>query len=217
MTTKKIPTHTQQNTKPTKAHSEKEAMDLLKVLPVEGDQDQTTVKAKPGKRISQLPTANTPAILPATGQPTLLTVELTEKICAEIMRSAAFPDIVAQALGVVPSTFATWMREDLEFHKAIRRACAAIEVELSAKVMSGNRWNNAAWLLERTRAERYAPKAYMAIDARTAADMGDEELQRIVFGVIQRRGLIGGANSETGQDEPVEMVNGPDGEYQAKD
>ncbi|KKK54745.1 hypothetical protein LCGC14_3081610 [marine sediment metagenome] len=208
MTAKKIPTHTQQNTKPTKTRTEKEALDLLKVLPVEGDQDQTTVKAKkPRKKLKPLD----------LGRPPTLTPKLVDQICDKIQSSGAYPVIVAQSLGVPLDTFEKRMREDLDFQRRIEGARAEAEVGMTTRIHGAPTWHGAAWMLERTRPERYAPKSYMAIDARAAAGMGDEELQRIVLGIVQSRGLAEEANSETGQDEPVEMVNGPDGEYQAKD
>ncbi len=200
MTAKKIPTHTQQNTKPTKAHSEKEALDLLKVETV------PTVKAKAKKR--------RPLDL---GRPSEITPAITDEICKTISESGAHPEIVAQSLGVPLSTFEGRMRDDEGFKRRITGARTACEVGLATQIKGAGTWHGAAWILERTSPERYAPKAYIAIDARMVGGMGDLELEKIIHGIVQRRGLDKPIDSETGQDEPVEMVNGPDGEYQALD
>ncbi|HEC60801.1 MAG TPA: hypothetical protein ENI27_00940 [bacterium] len=185
------------------AKTEKDALDLLKVP----EQEPTpTVKTKARKPLKPLP----------LGRPPEITPEVITQICEKIKASGAYPQIVAQSMGMPQTTYEKRMRDDFEFRRAIESAGAACEVRLAERVSEGG-WNAAAWILERTKAQRYAPKAYIAIDARTIEGMSDRDLEQGVRGIVMRRGLGNAVNSEMDGDTPIEVVSAPDGGSESLD
>lgn len=73
------------------------------------------------------------------------------------------------------------MQNNPGYATAIRKARAYAEIALGARVAIGAKGHRgAAWLLERTRAERFASRAYIALDRKRIGEMTDGELAELL-------------------------------------
>jgi len=97
-----------------------------------------------------------------------LTEELIDRI-TEILEEGNYDKVAAQAVGISTGSFYRWMREGKKlppesdslyrkFYDAIERAKAKGEVRLLRviKTASSRSWQAAAWILERSRPQRWA-------------------------------------------------------------
>lgn len=100
------------------------------------------------------------------GRKSKLTPKLVETIL-DLLRDGNYDMVAAQAVGISRATFYRWIRlgkdekdgEYFDFYLAVEQAKAEGEVALlkTIKDASNNRqWQAAAWILERSRPERYS-------------------------------------------------------------
>ncbi|MHA2063216.1 MAG: helix-turn-helix domain-containing protein [Candidatus Thorarchaeota archaeon] len=99
------------------------------------------------------------------GRKSKLTPELLETI-VELLEAGNYDIVAAQAVGITRATFYRWIRkgkedkegEHFEFYQAVERAKAKGETELLATIRraSNRTWTAAAWILERSRPERWS-------------------------------------------------------------
>jgi transposase len=108
------------------------------------------------------------------GRPTKLTPELTAEI-VRLLRLGNYVETAAQACGVSKDTLYLWLRKGAransgphkDFSDAVKDAMFKAEITLTgliARAAQGTKekpgaWQAAAWLLERTRPERYRLRA----------------------------------------------------------
>jgi len=119
------------------------------------------------------------------GQPTKLTKELTDKIVGYI-RQGNYIEVACQACGIDPRSYYTYLQNAegarervergeglsesesllIEFSQAIKKAHSEAEIELTSELRSKPRdWQNLAWILERTRNERYGQRQGLDLKA----------------------------------------------------
>ncbi|MHA2264310.1 MAG: helix-turn-helix domain-containing protein [Candidatus Thorarchaeota archaeon] len=94
-----------------------------------------------------------------------LTPELQAKV-VEYIQEGNYDKVAAQAVGITRATFYRWIRlgrkeqsgPHYEFYLAVEKAKALGEVALlqTIKRASARTWQAAAWILERSRPERYS-------------------------------------------------------------
>lgn len=99
------------------------------------------------------------------GRKSKLTPELVE-IIVKLLKDGNYDIVSAQAVGITRATFYRWIRrgkeekegEYFEFYRAIEQAKATGETELLKIIRnaSARAWQAAAWILERSRPERYS-------------------------------------------------------------
>jgi hypothetical protein len=116
--------------------------------------------------------------IPRTGRKTLLTEELVEGICRELMAGAPITTACIAA-GVKDRTFRSWMQKaeadefsGVEYDESphmiladrVRHAYAMGELELLREMRDGDKgWQAKAWILERTRFSQYGLKQDVSI------------------------------------------------------
>lgn len=100
------------------------------------------------------------------GRPTDLTPERRDKI-VQVIRTGSYQQIAAAAAGISTTTFYRWMERGAdpnetdpryaEFRDAVETAKAEAEAALVATIRAAapTNWQAAAWILERTRPDRY--------------------------------------------------------------
>ena len=98
-------------------------------------------------------------------RPTLLTDELSEKICTAA-RSGLTNEQIAKLVGICPATIYNWLERGragdagfLEFLEAFKKAQAECELRLVQTIQRAanvqDNWQAAAWLLERKYRKRW--------------------------------------------------------------
>lgn len=115
------------------------------------------------------------------GRPTKLTAELTERIAYAVERGLTW-EVAAQAVGVHEGTLLEWRKRGEQEHdegrdtvfanlyRELTRARATAEERLVDAVLRAATkddypdWRAAAWLLERSRPERWASTAKLTVD-----------------------------------------------------
>ena len=128
------------------------------------------------------------------GQPTKLTDKLITEIVGYISKGN-YIEVSCQACGIDKVTYYDYLKQAealkdktgalsegelrlLEFSNAVKKAHSEAEVELTSELRSKSRdWQNLAWLLERTRNERYGQRQQL--------DLASKEPIRIVFETVK--------------------------------
>jgi hypothetical protein len=111
------------------------------------------------------------------GRPTKLTDEVAEQIC-EVLASGAYLETAAEAVGIDPGTVWRWLDRGAKgeepfsaFRESVVRARAKAELDMLATVRAGDGKGTsfgpargAAFLLERTRPQRYAQRVNVKVE-----------------------------------------------------
>ena len=127
------------------------------------------------------------------GAPSKLPPELTQQICDTISQGN-YIEVACQAVGIDDATYYRYValaKEALEkppedrteseesyiaFYDAVKKAHAVAELDLNAKIINplyAKDWQRFAWILERTRQDRYA--------LRSKLDLSSKEPIKIIF------------------------------------
>ena len=122
-----------------------------------------------------------------TGAPSKLTPETMNRIIS-VIEAGNYIEVACQSVGINIDTYYHWLeraREDIEeglsetessyitFSEAVKKAHAAAELVLLSKIRDCKDWQRFAWILERTRQERYA--------LRSKLDLSSKEPIKIIF------------------------------------
>jgi len=91
------------------------------------------------------------------GRPSKFTPEIQDRIC-ELITEGAFKVGAAKGVGIAYKTMRAWELENQDFCAAIKKAEEAREHVLLAmiKLAGAEDWKALAWILERTRPDKYS-------------------------------------------------------------
>lgn len=133
------------------------------------------------------------------GRPPKIKPEITQRL-VDLLRAGNYVSTAAYAVGISPSTVKRWMDAGevaksgvlKQFWESIKGAAAEAEVDWLRQINERKPgWQAIAWLLERTRAERFARRDYHAIEAKihNIRSIPQDELDNLL---IQALAVING-------------------------
>lgn len=108
------------------------------------------------------------------GRPTKLTPELQEMFC-EIISKGNYINVACDALGIGTTTYELWNKKAQEgdisyvgFMCAVKKARSEAELRhlgIIDEAATPRNWQASAWILERTRPDRYSKRDRIAVTA----------------------------------------------------
>lgn len=143
---------------------------------------------------------------------------ITPAIVEEILGyigTGAYTEISVIGAGIDLTAHYVKMRTDPEYRRAIVKARAYAEIQMGARVSTGKTgYRGALKVLERTRPERWAPRAFISLERDRLGEMSDGELAGLL--PLARRALTDAQRNEDAN--TIKMAqSGPGGEFEAED
>ena len=125
------------------------------------------------------------------GAPYVITPEMEKEILGYI-GVGNYTEVAVLAAGCDVRTHYRRMQLVPEYADSVRRARAFAEVSMIGRIVAGGKGHRgAAWVMERSRPQRWAHKQYIGFDRKKLADMTDGEIAE--FLPHARRALTDGA------------------------
>ena len=152
---------------------------------------------------------------PLPGRECKYTREIGQRIIHAV-RKGCFASTAADAVGVRRSTLRDWLyrgaRDDApsqlaKFNRDFHRALADSEIDLveHVRIAAHEKWQAAAWLLERRHPDRWGPKLRLSAEVieRMVAELSEAELETLAT-VISERSL-GPGDSESKASDVIDV------------
>ena len=153
---------------------------------------------------------------PMPGRECKYTREIGQRII-QAVRKGCFVETAADAAGVRRSTVRDWLyrgaREDApprlaKFNREMHQALADAELDLveHVRIAGHEKWQAAAWLLERRYPDRWGPKLRLSAEAieRMVAELSEAELETLATVISERSLPADGSGNGNGDVVDVE-------------